>query len=727
MVLQRTAPRFTRPRRRFISTLQRIVILVLACEVLTIAVGCSSTSLSQSAPSAPPAEQIQVVVAPSTATLAPSAQQRFTATLRGTSNSAVTWSASVGSISSNGVFTAPASSNQTQITITATSVADSARHATSLVTIQSTPQLAIVTSSLSGTMINTAYQENLSASGGTPPYQWTISGGSLAPGIKLQATTGALGGTTNQSGEYSFTAKVTDAASNSATAVLTLAVSDGTPCGAPFYCSTTSTAHPGTIKPLFAGTIGVNHTGYDTSYNPEPLDCYTRATDSTTFGGKSVGNNTYSGGDNDIMWSKNSDYVGTTESGYVFLLNLDVSGNCAQVLNPGNITGSGGIGVPGPFAFSKVTDNVFYNVGSYTQVYENTIAVPYNKTFTHTLLFDFANGTTCPGLPYPFRATWGGILGVKNDDSRFGLVLSNTGGQGTGTWAVVYDKTLGCAVENTSTGAYWAFCNSGCGPSTPPTGTLASSTTCTNGTNCSCWGGYVHDAQMSGDGTQLVISESLPAWKHGACAGNSVGTIFSIWAPGTLYTQYCSTNISGSGGLYCGGHDSVGTSRLMSSESGSVVSTRAVSDVLTYTQHSTGPLWSAHGYWPQPDKGDDYPYVQTTYGLLSEGQDTGCGSPNTCPIVGGNAIFADYPDNPAGQMPAHARTYFGHTYSCNDTSDPAYATCRGQSDYNFGCQYSIMSVSQDGNWAMIASGMLLGLGLDSLGHPRCDTFIVHLR
>jgi hypothetical protein len=95
--------------------------------------------------------------------------------------------------------------------------------------------------------------------------------------------------------------------------------------------------------------------------------------------------------------------------------------------------------------------------------------------------------------------------------------------------------------------------------------------------------------------------------------------------------------------------------------------------------------------------------------------------------VGGNAIFADYPDNPAGQMPAHARTYFGHTYSCNTTSDSAYATCGGQGDYEFGCQYSIMSVSQDGNWAMIASGMLLGLGLDSLGHPRCDTFIVHLR
>jgi hypothetical protein len=233
---------------------------------------------------------------------------------------------------------------------------------------------------------------------------------------------------------------------------------------------------------------------------------------------------------------------------------------------------------------------------------------------------------------------------------------------------------------------------------------------------------------MSGDGTQLVISESLPAWTQGACAGNSVGTIFSLWAPGTQYTQYCSTNISGVGGLYCGGHESVGTGRMIDEESsGAPDSTRAVSNVLTYQPYQTGTPWAAHGYWPQPDQGDDYPYVQTSYGLLSSGQDTGCGNPNACPIVGGNAIFADYPGNPGAYPPGQLRTYFGHTYSCNTTTDSAYATCGGQGDYEFGCQYSIMSVSQDGNWAMVASGMLLGLGNDSLGHPRCDTFIVHLQ
>jgi hypothetical protein len=493
------------------------------------------------------------------------------------------------------------------------------------------------------------------------------------------------------------------------------------PCQTGYSCLTTSTSNPGLAPAPFAGTTGVNQTAYDPTYNQLGLGCYTRATDSTTFGGKSVGNNTYSGGDNDIMWSKNSDFVGTTEGGFIFILNLNVSGNCAQVLNTGNITGAGGISGPGPFGFSKVQDNLYWNLVNDTQIQSNVITIPYNKTVTQTVIADVANGTTCPGLPFPFTPTWSGILGIKNDDTRFAILLSNTGGQGTGVWSVVYDRTLGCAVENTSTGSYWAFCTSSCTPSTPATGTLST-------TGNSCWGGAIHDGQFSGDGNSVVISENQgTAWTQGACAGVSTGTQFSIWTPGTATTAWCGTNTSGGGGLYCGGHDSVGTSKIITSESSSVAATRLLSNVTSYTQYATGPLWSAHGYWPQPDQADDYPYVQTAYGLLATGQDSGCGNPNLCPIAGGNAIFVDYPGNPSAYPPGQARTYAGHTFSCNTTADPTYATCpQGLGDFGFGGQYSIMSVSQDGQWAMMASGMLLGLGIDSTGNSRVDDFIVHL-
>jgi hypothetical protein len=195
--------------------------LLLICGSLTFMVGCGSTGSSQSSQAS---SQIQVAVSPANAVLGPGTQQRFTATVQGTSNTAVTWIASAGSISSDGTFVAPVVSDGTQITITAKSAANSAQ-AQSVVTIQRPVNLAISTSPLSGAYVGTLYNANLAATGGTSPYQWSVSAGSLPSGIVLQASSGALSGTTSQIGQYSFTAKVTDAASNTATQSFTLSVS----------------------------------------------------------------------------------------------------------------------------------------------------------------------------------------------------------------------------------------------------------------------------------------------------------------------------------------------------------------------------------------------------------------------------------------------------------------------------------------------------------------------
>ncbi len=221
MLLQVVPPNCSRTRNRTVSTLHLIALVTLSCELSTFTLGCGSTQAS-SASGPDPSSQIQIAVSPRTAALSPASQERFTATVQGTSNSAVTWSASAGSIASDGIFTAPAAKVGTQITITATSVSNSAK-ATSLVTIQSRSNLAIESSSLSGALVSTPYDSGLAASGGTPPYSWTVSAGALPPGIQL-GTTGVIAGTPSQLGQYSFTAKVTDAASNSTTQSLTLAV-----------------------------------------------------------------------------------------------------------------------------------------------------------------------------------------------------------------------------------------------------------------------------------------------------------------------------------------------------------------------------------------------------------------------------------------------------------------------------------------------------------------------
>jgi hypothetical protein len=241
--------------------LAQITALAVACELLTLAVGCASNSSGQTSSNAQAGSEIQLAVSPGTATLSPSARQQFTATILGSSDTAVTWSASSGSITSNGVFTAPAASDGTRITITAKSVAHSAQ-ASSLVTIERPSSLAIVTSSLSEALLNTPYSAGLGVTGGTPPYQWAISAGSLPSGIQLQAGNGGLAGTPTHLGSYSFTAKVSDAASNSVTANLTLAVSASTgggfdgPAELPrVYLQTTlaDTPAPGSTIPVNVG------------------------------------------------------------------------------------------------------------------------------------------------------------------------------------------------------------------------------------------------------------------------------------------------------------------------------------------------------------------------------------------------------------------------------------------------------------------------------------------
>ena len=81
---------------------------------------------------------IAVAVAPTSATLAPSGTQQFSATVSGSANQAVTWSISpaFGAISSSGLYMAPGTVAATQnVSVIATSVADPTRSASATVTL----------------------------------------------------------------------------------------------------------------------------------------------------------------------------------------------------------------------------------------------------------------------------------------------------------------------------------------------------------------------------------------------------------------------------------------------------------------------------------------------------------------------------------------------------------------------------------------------------------------
>jgi len=86
---------------------------------------------------AAPASQVKVSIQPSSASVTVGAQQQFSATVIGATNTAVTWTATGGTISLAGVYTA--GSNTGSFQVMATSVADATKSAQAAVTITAAP------------------------------------------------------------------------------------------------------------------------------------------------------------------------------------------------------------------------------------------------------------------------------------------------------------------------------------------------------------------------------------------------------------------------------------------------------------------------------------------------------------------------------------------------------------------------------------------------------------
>src|SRR5207248_1447187 len=65
------------------------------------------------------------------------------------------------------------------------------------------------------------YSSALVAGGGVPGYTYSISAGSLPPGLTLNAATGAITGTPTAFGTFNFTAKAIDSSGNVASNTVT--------------------------------------------------------------------------------------------------------------------------------------------------------------------------------------------------------------------------------------------------------------------------------------------------------------------------------------------------------------------------------------------------------------------------------------------------------------------------------------------------------------------------
>lgn len=161
--------------------------------------------------------RVAVSLEPATGALSTGSTQRFTATVTGTSDTSVTWSATGGDITRGGVYTAPETAGT--YTVRATSVADASRYAESAVTVTSPSEpLPVIT--------HFAAAPATIDAGQSAKLDWEVAGtASLRIEPDVGAVSGGAGVTVSPATTTTYTLTATNAAGSvKATTTVTVTV-----------------------------------------------------------------------------------------------------------------------------------------------------------------------------------------------------------------------------------------------------------------------------------------------------------------------------------------------------------------------------------------------------------------------------------------------------------------------------------------------------------------------
>jgi hypothetical protein len=140
-----------------------------------------------------------------------------------------TWNLATGSVAgltltTNGAFSGtPTMAGTNTFTVQVTDNLSLTTNKPFTLVIAATAPGITTSSPLAGGTVGTAYAQTLAAAGGTAPYTWALTGGSLPDGISLSSA-GGISGTPTTNGTFSFTAQVTDYAGLTASGTFALTV-----------------------------------------------------------------------------------------------------------------------------------------------------------------------------------------------------------------------------------------------------------------------------------------------------------------------------------------------------------------------------------------------------------------------------------------------------------------------------------------------------------------------
>src|SRR6266446_2653767 len=235
--------------------------LVLSLVLLVILLGIFSTGCSglvSTATTGPVATAPSINIQPTSKSVIYGQTASFSVAATGTAPLNYQWKKNGVAVNgaSSPAYSTPATSssdNGEQFTVVVSNSDGSVTSSAAILTVNaSIPPLQVTSSQLPGGTAGSAYSATLSASGGTSPYSWSVSSGTLPTGLSLSSS-GTLSGPPTVAGAFPFTVAVKDAASGSASASLSITV-----VSLPPLQITTSQLPGGTVSSAYAATLNAS-------------------------------------------------------------------------------------------------------------------------------------------------------------------------------------------------------------------------------------------------------------------------------------------------------------------------------------------------------------------------------------------------------------------------------------------------------------------------------------